>query len=157
MRNRLELRTFLCVMFLLVDASVGGLDGVRSGRILQPCSPRPASSVHVPGRLVPLVRRWTVNNEGASSGKQYSYYRRIEASQVARGGGGAAGMEGGGVDSDGRKFRNADQMWREEIGGKGDLCGGDKRNNWYRKGIEYWEVMTLLSLICFLNCLSSVD
>ncbi|XP_070024453.1 alpha N-terminal protein methyltransferase 1 isoform X4 [Nicotiana sylvestris] len=44
-------------------------------------------------------------------------------------------MEIGGLDSDGREFRNADEMWREEVG-DGDH---QKKSQWYNKGINYWE------------------
>lgn len=42
-------------------------------------------------------------------------------------------MEVGGSDSDGREFKNADDMWREEVG---DL---HKKSEWYSKGVGYWE------------------
>ncbi|MCE5165817.1 hypothetical protein HAX54_012479, partial [Datura stramonium] len=44
-------------------------------------------------------------------------------------------MEIGGLDSDGREFKNADEMWREEVG-DGDP---QKKSQWYNKGINYWE------------------
>ncbi|XP_055805466.1 alpha N-terminal protein methyltransferase 1-like [Solanum dulcamara] len=43
-------------------------------------------------------------------------------------------MEIGGLDSDGRTFRNAEEMWREV--GDGDP---QKKFQWYNKGINYWE------------------
>lgn len=46
-------------------------------------------------------------------------------------------MEAGGLDSGGRKFKNAKEMWREEIGEEGDL---QKKQDWYRKGFGYWQV-----------------
>ncbi|XXG68562.1 hypothetical protein AAC387_Pa06g1619 [Persea americana] len=45
-------------------------------------------------------------------------------------------MEAVGSDSDGREFKNANEMWREEIGGEGEA---DKKQEWYRKGVGYWE------------------
>lgn len=45
-------------------------------------------------------------------------------------------MEMGGLDSDGRKFKNAEEMWREEVG-DGD---SQKKSQWYNKGIKYWQV-----------------
>lgn len=51
-------------------------------------------------------------------------------------------MEIGGLDSDGREFRNADEMWREEVG-DGDH---QKKSQWYNKGINYWEVSSLFLL-----------
>ncbi|XP_043698558.1 alpha N-terminal protein methyltransferase 1 [Telopea speciosissima] len=44
-------------------------------------------------------------------------------------------MEVAGSDSDGREFRNAEEMWREEIG-EGDQ---QKKTEWYQKGVGYWE------------------
>ncbi|XP_057971082.1 alpha N-terminal protein methyltransferase 1 [Malania oleifera] len=45
-------------------------------------------------------------------------------------------MEAGGLDSGGRQFKNAKEMWREEIGEEGDL---QKRADWYREGVGYWQ------------------
>ncbi|XAR50770.1 Protein N-terminal methyltransferase [Bertholletia excelsa] len=42
-------------------------------------------------------------------------------------------MEAAGLDSDGRQFRNAEEMWREEVG------DSDKKTQWYRQGVGYWE------------------
>ncbi|KAK6796346.1 hypothetical protein RDI58_004047 [Solanum bulbocastanum] len=44
-------------------------------------------------------------------------------------------METGGLDSDGRTFKNAEEMWREEVG-DGDT---QKKFQWYNKGINYWQ------------------
>ncbi|KAK9267350.1 hypothetical protein L1049_009774 [Liquidambar formosana] len=43
-------------------------------------------------------------------------------------------MEAGGLDSDGREFKNAEEMWRGEIGGD-----PHKKTEWYRQGVGYWE------------------
>lgn len=45
-------------------------------------------------------------------------------------------METGGLDSDGRTFKTAEEMWREEVG-DGDP---QKKFQWYNKGINYWQV-----------------
>ncbi|XP_058071693.1 alpha N-terminal protein methyltransferase 1 [Magnolia sinica] len=45
-------------------------------------------------------------------------------------------MDAVGLDSDGREFTNAGEMWREEIGGEAE---NEKRQEWYRKGVGYWE------------------
>ncbi|TXG48211.1 hypothetical protein EZV62_027505 [Acer yangbiense] len=49
-------------------------------------------------------------------------------------------MEVSGLDSDGRQFKNAGEMWREQIGEEGE---GEqqqhKKTRWYREGISYWE------------------
>ncbi|PIA37843.1 hypothetical protein AQUCO_03000408v1 [Aquilegia coerulea] len=45
-------------------------------------------------------------------------------------------MEKSGLDSDGRQFKNAEEMWREEIGEEGDL---QKKNEWYQKAVGYWQ------------------
>ncbi|XP_020536072.1 alpha N-terminal protein methyltransferase 1 isoform X2 [Jatropha curcas] len=42
-------------------------------------------------------------------------------------------MEVAGFDSDGREFKNADEMWREHTG------DDNKKNQWYRDGVGYWE------------------
>ncbi|XP_069149385.1 alpha N-terminal protein methyltransferase 1 isoform X2 [Solanum lycopersicum] len=44
-------------------------------------------------------------------------------------------METGGLDSDGRTFKTAEEMWREEVG-DGDP---QKKFQWYNKGINYWQ------------------
>ncbi|XP_077244557.1 alpha amino-terminal protein methyltransferase isoform X1 [Tasmannia lanceolata] len=43
-------------------------------------------------------------------------------------------MEVGGSDAEGREYRNAKEMWREEIGE-----GGENKKEWYQKGVGYWE------------------
>lgn len=42
-------------------------------------------------------------------------------------------MNTAGSDSDGREFKNADEMWKEEVG---DI---QKKTDWYRTGVGYWE------------------
>ncbi|KAL6198535.1 hypothetical protein ACLB2K_028324 [Fragaria x ananassa] len=42
-------------------------------------------------------------------------------------------MEKGGLDSDGREFKTAEEMWREEVGDE------SKKTEWYREGVGYWE------------------
>ncbi|KAL6502162.1 hypothetical protein OROHE_024755 [Orobanche hederae] len=44
-------------------------------------------------------------------------------------------MDGVGVDSDGREFKSAEEMWREEVG-DGDPF---KKSQWYSQGVGYWE------------------
>ncbi|ESQ39509.1 hypothetical protein EUTSA_v10000956mg [Eutrema salsugineum] len=41
-----------------------------------------------------------------------------------------------GVDSEGKEFNSAQEMWREEIGEEGDET---KKTQWYRDGVSYWE------------------
>ncbi|KAK9696985.1 hypothetical protein RND81_08G008200 [Saponaria officinalis] len=41
-------------------------------------------------------------------------------------------MEIAGVDSDGREFKTADEMWREHV-------ADHKRVDWYRNGVGYWQ------------------
>ncbi|KAJ9140904.1 hypothetical protein P3X46_031496 [Hevea brasiliensis] len=45
----------------------------------------------------------------------------------------ASQMEVAGSDSDGREFKNADEMWREQTG------DDNKKTQWYREGVAYWE------------------
>lgn len=42
-------------------------------------------------------------------------------------------MEVPGVDSEGREFKSASEMWREEVGDE------FKKSDWYRKGVSYWQ------------------
>ncbi|KAL5549512.1 hypothetical protein UlMin_004743 [Ulmus minor] len=42
-------------------------------------------------------------------------------------------MEVGGLDSDGRQFKTADEMWREQVGEP------SRKTDWYRQGVGYWE------------------
>ncbi|XP_010537339.2 PREDICTED: alpha N-terminal protein methyltransferase 1 [Tarenaya hassleriana] len=45
-------------------------------------------------------------------------------------------MEVAGVDSMGKEFTSAQEMWREEIGEEGDVT---MKTQWYRDGVSYWE------------------
>ncbi|KAG7536463.1 Alpha-N-methyltransferase NTM1 [Arabidopsis suecica] len=45
-------------------------------------------------------------------------------------------MEICGVDSEGKEFNSAQEMWREEIGEEGDET---RKTQWYRDGVSYWE------------------
>lgn len=47
-------------------------------------------------------------------------------------------MEITGLDSDGKTFENVQEMWKEQIG-EGDE---QKKSQWYREGVSYWEVST---------------
>lgn len=42
-------------------------------------------------------------------------------------------MEVGGLDSKGREFKNAEEMWREQAGDPSKKC------DWYKHGVGYWE------------------
>lgn len=54
-------------------------------------------------------------------------------------------MEVGGSDSDGREFKNADEMWREQVGDP------SKKTDWYHQGVGYWQVCkTLLAAFSYL-------
>ncbi|KAK4440280.1 Alpha N-terminal protein methyltransferase 1 [Sesamum alatum] len=44
-------------------------------------------------------------------------------------------MNGRGVDSEGREFNNAEEMWREEVGDGDPL----KKSHWYSQGVGYWQ------------------
>ena len=58
-------------------------------------------------------------------------------------------MEVSGVDSEGKEFNSAQEMWREAIGEEGDET---KKTQWYRDGVSYWEVSIFRSfLILLLN------
>lgn len=43
-------------------------------------------------------------------------------------------MQKGGSDSDGREFKSAEEMWREQVGED-----QSKKTDWYREGVGYWE------------------
>ncbi|XP_031272277.1 uncharacterized protein LOC116130693 [Pistacia vera] len=45
-------------------------------------------------------------------------------------------MELSGLDSDGKQFKNTEEMWREQIGQEGEP---HKKTQWYREGVTYWE------------------
>lgn len=57
----------------------------------------------------------------------------------------SSAMEVSGLDSDGKEFKNAEEMWREQIGEDGEQQ--EKKTHWYREGISYWEVSSFL--FCF--------
>ncbi|XP_042025711.1 alpha N-terminal protein methyltransferase 1-like [Salvia splendens] len=44
-------------------------------------------------------------------------------------------MDVGGVDSDGRAFTSAEEMWREAVGDGDPL----KKSQWYSEGVGYWQ------------------
>lgn len=54
----------------------------------------------------------------------------------------SSAMEVSGLDSDGKEFKNAEEMWREQIGEDGEQQ--EKKTQWYREGISYWEVSSFL-------------
>lgn len=56
-------------------------------------------------------------------------------------------MEKGGLDSAGREFKNAEEMWREQVGDD-----HSKKTEWYRQGVGYWEVSAFVNLLCFGFC-----
>ena len=45
-------------------------------------------------------------------------------------------MDLSGLDSDGRKFSSAEEMWNDQVG------DATKKTDWYRQGVGYWEVST---------------
>ncbi|GMI77458.1 hypothetical protein like AT5G44450 [Hibiscus trionum] len=45
----------------------------------------------------------------------------------------SSAMEAAGTDSDGREFKSAQEMWREQAG------DDPKKSQWYREGVAYWE------------------
>ncbi|KAK4488070.1 hypothetical protein RD792_003812 [Penstemon davidsonii] len=44
-------------------------------------------------------------------------------------------MDGFGTDSEGRQFKNAEEMWREQVGDADPL----KKSQWYSDGVGYWQ------------------
>ncbi|WOL15355.1 alpha N-terminal protein methyltransferase 1 [Canna indica] len=53
-------------------------------------------------------------------------------------------MDAAGLDSEGRGFTSASEMWREQIGTRDEGTEEDndsrsKRHEWYQKGIAYWQ------------------
>lgn len=58
----------------------------------------------------------------------------------------SSAMEVSGLDSDGKEFKNPEEMWKEQIGEDGERR--EKKIQWYREGISYWEVSFFL--FCFL-------
>jgi hypothetical protein len=53
------------------------------------------------------------------------------------------GMEVGGSDSNGRQFKNAEEMWRDQAGDP------SKKTEWYSHGVGYWEVCTPFFFLSF--------
>lgn len=55
-------------------------------------------------------------------------------------------MDAAGLDTEGRGFTSAREMWKEELGAEdcgdesNDACRA-KRSDWYQKGIAYWQVI----------------
>ncbi|KAK8618229.1 hypothetical protein V6N13_132229 [Hibiscus sabdariffa] len=45
----------------------------------------------------------------------------------------SSAMEATGTDSDGREFKSAQEMWREQAG------DDPQKTQWYREGVAYWE------------------
>ena len=50
-------------------------------------------------------------------------------------------MNAGGLASNGRQFKNPDEMWREEVGDQ------SKKSEWYNKGVSYWQVSNTIALV----------
>ncbi|CAM8905928.1 unnamed protein product [Rhodiola kirilowii] len=49
-------------------------------------------------------------------------------------------MDFAGMDSDGRTFTSADEMWREAIGHDGDALNTcNNKAQWYHDGVAYWQ------------------
>ncbi|XP_051124692.1 alpha N-terminal protein methyltransferase 1 isoform X2 [Andrographis paniculata] len=44
-------------------------------------------------------------------------------------------MDVTGIDSEGREFKSAEEMWREEVGDGDPL----KKSQWYSQGVSYWQ------------------
>lgn len=53
-------------------------------------------------------------------------------------------MDEGGLDSEGKTYVSRKQMWEEEAGedAAGNPKNADKKQEWYHKGVSYWEVQT---------------
>ena len=58
-------------------------------------------------------------------------------------------MEEGGLDSGGKAYVSRKQMWEEEAGedSAGNPKDEAKKQNWYHKGVSYWEVSHPFSLL----------
>ena len=54
-------------------------------------------------------------------------------------------MDAAGLDSDGREFKSADEMWTEQAGDP------NKKTQWYRHGVSFWEVLSAIPLFLKLN------
>ncbi|KAJ3670037.1 hypothetical protein LUZ60_010361 [Juncus effusus] len=67
------------------------------------------------------------------------------------------GMEASGLDSNGRQFSSAGEMWREEIGEGGEEKG--KLVDWYNKGISYWQGVeaSVEGVLGGYGCVNDVD
>ncbi|WOG81635.1 hypothetical protein DCAR_0100786 [Daucus carota subsp. sativus] len=69
----------------------------------------------------------TCNCKSFASLRQYTNNKRVPPRSAF------GNMNTVGTDSDGREFKNADEMWKEEVGDT------QKKTDWYRTGVGYWE------------------
>lgn len=92
---------------------------------------------------VSMYNAWGVNDitlisENRKANHSLKFGKRLREKRVA--------MELSGLDSDGKVFKNAEDMWREQIGEEGEP---HKKAQWYREGVSYWEVSLLFYFILF--------
>lgn len=92
---------------------------------------------------VSMYNAWGVNDitlisENRKANHSLKFGKRLREKRVA--------MEVSGLDSDGKVFKNAEDMWREQIGEEGEP---HKKAQWYREGVSYWEVSLLFYFILF--------
>ncbi|CAI5484062.1 unnamed protein product, partial [Closterium sp. Yama58-4] len=101
-----------------------------------------------------------VQLRSASPGRSHRPSSRLVVCASSRRGGSRPAPRGfsareamrGGVDSEGRQYASADEMWRQETGERAVSAGeggsgegameaemGGKKREWYDKGVKYWE------------------
>ena len=67
-------------------------------------------------------------------------------------------MDEGGLDTEGKSYASRKQMWEEEAGedAAGNPKNALKKQEWYHKGVSYWEVLTTSFQSTFWVVVSSV-
>ncbi|CAI5471090.1 unnamed protein product [Closterium sp. Yama58-4] len=109
-----------------------------------------------------------VQLRSASPGRSHRPSSRLVVCASSRRGGSRPAPRGfsareamrGGVDSEGRQYASADEMWRQETGERAVSAGeggsgegameaemGGKKREWYDKGVKYWEVRAASPLL----------
>lgn len=93
----------------------------------------------LPSTRVPSLQRQSLHP--LSTSKRISTLRLAIHSRLAVAAN-CSDMEEGGLDSEGKAYVSRKQMWEEEAGedSAGNPKDAAKKQDWYHKGVSYWEV-----------------